>query len=173
MNPLVPSQTGGATSAGSRRGGPWATPFPPASTRAAKWLGSPSAFAASVAFVVGWAATGPHFHYSDTWQLIVNTVTSVVTFLMVFLIQNTQNREATALHLKLDELIRAADGARNRLVRLEDLDDEELEELEEEFRRLKRREERRGRVGKPGPAGGRGPPADSAGGGAPPPGRGA
>src|SRR3954469_7339606 len=134
MNPLVPSQRGGTPSTAGRR----SSLFRRASTKTAKWLGSPSAFAASVAFVVLWAATGPHFRYSDTWQLIVNTVTSVVTFLMVFLIQNTQNREATALHLKLDELIRAVDGARNRMVRLEDLDDEELEKLEEEFRRLKR-----------------------------------
>ena len=141
MNSLLPSQHGGGRSTGGKR----SSLFRRASTRTAKWLGSPSAFAASVAFVVGWAATGPHFHYSDTWQLIVNTVTSVVTFLMVFLIQNTQNREATALHLKLDELIRAMDGARNRLVRLEDLDDEELEQLEEEFRRFKRHEERRER----------------------------
>jgi low affinity Fe/Cu permease len=138
MNSMFPFHQAGVSTPSGKR----SSLFRRASTRTAKWLGSPSAFAASVAFVVIWAATGPHFGYSDTWQLIVNTVTSVVTFLMVFLIQNTQNREATALHLKLDELIRAMDGARNRLVRLEDMEDEELEKLEEEFRLVQRREER-------------------------------
>jgi len=84
-----------------------------------------------------WAVSGPFFHFSDTWQLIINTATTVVTFLMVFLIQNTQNRDAKAIHLKLDELIRSVKGARNRLVCLESLSDAELAELEKEFTRLR------------------------------------
>ena len=80
--------------------------------------------------------TGPAFHYSDTWQLIINTGTTIVTFLMVFLIQNTQNRDAKAVHLKLDELIRAMKGARNKMVDLEKLSDDELQALEKEFHRL-------------------------------------
>jgi low affinity Fe/Cu permease len=83
-----------------------------------------------------WAITGPIFNFSDTWQLIINTGTTIVTFLMVFLIQNTQNRDAKAIHLKLDELIKAVKGARTRLVDLEDLSDEELEKLQGEFKRL-------------------------------------
>ena len=81
-------------------------------------------------------ATGPKFHLSDTWQLIINTGTTIITFLMVFVIQNTQNRDAKAVHLKLDELIRALKGARNKLVDLEKLSDEDLKELEQEFQRL-------------------------------------
>jgi low affinity Fe/Cu permease len=90
-------------------------------------LGSPLAFATAILIIIVWAALGPTFHYSDTWQLIINTGTTIVTFLMVFLIQNTQNRDSKAVHLKLDELIRALAGARNRLVDLEELSDEELE----------------------------------------------
>ena len=106
------------------------------SHRVAKGVGSSWAFVGAVVVIVVWAATGPLFHYSDTWQLVINTSTTIVTFLMVFLIQNTQNRDAVALHLKLDELIRAVEGARNRLVNLEDLADEELEALRQEFLRL-------------------------------------
>ena len=84
-----------------------------------------------------WLITGPTFHFSDTWQLIINTATTIITFLMVFLIQNTQNRDAKAVHLKLDELIRAIKDARNELVDLEDLSDEELKKLEEQFRRTR------------------------------------
>jgi len=86
--------------------------------------------------IVTWAVTGPLFHFSDTWQLVINTGTTIVTFLMVFLIQNTQNRDALAIHLKLDEVIRALKGARNQLVDIEELSDEELEKLRREFRRL-------------------------------------
>jgi low affinity Fe/Cu permease len=96
-------------------------------------VGSVWAFVFSVAVVIGWAATGPLFHYSDTWQLVINTSTTIVTFLMVFLIQSTQNRDAKAIHLKLDELIRAVAGARNDLVDLEELSEEELEKLAKEF----------------------------------------
>lgn len=107
------------------------------SSLAARALGSPWAFAFGAAFIVAWAVSGHWFHYSDTWQLIINTATSVVTFLAVFLIQNTQNREAGAMHLKLDELIRAVEGTRKGLVHLEDLDDDQLEYLEAQFRRLR------------------------------------
>lgn len=99
-------------------------------------LGSPLAFAIAILIILVWAALGPTFHYSDTWQLIINTGTTIVTFLMVFLIQNTQNRDSKAVHLKLDELIRALAGARNQLVDLEELSDEELEKIEQEFKRL-------------------------------------
>ena len=88
-----------------------------------------------------WLITGPTFHFSDTWQLIINTATTIITFLMVFLIQNTQNRDAKAVHLKLDEIIRAIKGARNELVDLEDLSDEDLKKLEEQFRRMRTRAE--------------------------------
>jgi low affinity Fe/Cu permease len=84
-----------------------------------------------------WAVTGPLFHYSDTWQLVINTSTTIVTFLIVFLIQNTQNRDTKAVHLKLDELLRGVKGARTSLVNLESLSDQELEHLQKEFERLK------------------------------------
>jgi low affinity Fe/Cu permease len=99
-------------------------------------VGSPWAFTLALVVILVWAVTGPIFHFSDTWQLVINTGTTIVTFLMVFLIQNTQNRDAIAIHLKLDELIRAMKGARNKLVDLEELSDEELEALRQEFRRL-------------------------------------
>jgi low affinity Fe/Cu permease len=99
-------------------------------------VGSPWAFTVACATIIVWAVTGPLFHFSDTWQLVINTGTTIVTFLMVFLIQNTQNRDALAIHLKLDELIRALKGARNQLVDIEELSDEELHKLQREFRRL-------------------------------------
>jgi low affinity Fe/Cu permease len=104
-------------------------------------LGSPWAFVMALLVIVVWAITGPTFHYSDTWQLIINTGTTIVTFLMVFLIQNTQNRDAKAVHLKLDELIRALGPARNRLVDLEKLSDDELKALETEFEKLRKKAE--------------------------------
>ena len=100
-------------------------------------LGTAWAFIGSLIIIAVWGLTGPMFHFSDTWQLIINTGTTIVTFLMVFLIQNTQNRDAKAMHLKLDELIRAIEGARNRLVDLEKLSDEELKQLEEQFTRVR------------------------------------
>src|SRR5207249_9929108 len=112
--------------------------------RTARTLGTAWAFCAAVAVIIVWGATGPTFHYSDTWQLIINTGTTIVTFLMVFLIQNTQNRDAKAVHLKLDELIRALKGARNNLVDLEGLSDEELKKLEEQFQRLRKKAEHDG-----------------------------
>ena len=109
--------------------------------RSAVMLGSAWAFAAAVLAILVWIVTGPTFHFSDTWQLIINTATTIITFLMVFLIQNTQNRDAKAMHLKLDELIRALKGARNQLVDLENLSDEDLKKLEDQFRRLRRQSE--------------------------------
>jgi low affinity Fe/Cu permease len=105
--------------------------------RSSMMLGSAWAFAGAVLVICIWIFTGPTFHFSDTWQLIINTATTIITFLMVFLIQNTQNRDAKAVHLKLDELIRAIKDARNELVDLEDLSDEELKKLEEQFRRTR------------------------------------
>jgi low affinity Fe/Cu permease len=107
-------------------------------------LGSAWAFAGAVLVIAVWLLTGPTFHFSDTWQLIINTATTIITFLMVFLIQNTQNRDAKAVHLKLDEMIRALKGARNKLVDLEDLSDEELKKLEEQFQRLRKKAEHNG-----------------------------
>ena len=102
-------------------------------------VGSPWAFVLAVIIVMTWVVTGPHFAYSDTWQLVINTGTTIVTFLMVFLIQNTQNRDAKAVHLKLDELIHGVRGARNSLIDLENLSDQELEVLQQQFERLRKR----------------------------------
>ena len=106
----------------------------------AQWLclavGRPAAFIVALASIIIWAALGPMFHFSDTWQLVINTATTIITFLMVFLIQNTQNRDTKAIHLKLDELLRGVAGARTSLVNLEQLSDEELERLQKQFERL-------------------------------------
>src|SRR3954453_1020364 len=99
--------------------------------------GSAWAFIAAVAIIVVWALTGPIFHFSDVWQLVINTGTTIITFLMVFLIQNTQNRDSKAIHLKLDELLHAVEGARNGMVDLEDMSDEDLKRLQAEFARLR------------------------------------
>src|SRR5262245_43615756 len=110
----------------------------------ARWaacvLGTPGGCVLACGTIVIWAVSGPLFGYSDTWQLIINTGTTIVTFLMVFLVQNTQNRDARALHLKLDELLRSIKPARNRLIDLENCTDEEIDEIEKQFRRLKRRQ---------------------------------
>jgi len=108
------------------------------SSKTAEWFGSPWAFFAAIFFLVVWVITGPLFHFSDTWQLIANTVTNVVTFLMVFVIQNSQNRDSKAIQLKLAELIRATEGTRNAMVTIEDLTDEQMERLREEFEKLGR-----------------------------------
>ncbi len=100
-------------------------------------VGSPWAFVIAVAVIGAWASCGPLFEYSTTWQLIVNTMTTILTFLMVFLIQNTQNRDAHAIHLKLDELIRAIEPARNSLIDIEDMEDEEIHLLNEEFKKFR------------------------------------
>ena len=109
------------------------------SKTAADALGTPSMFVANFLLILVWLAFGPIAHFSDSWQLIVNTGTTVLTYLAIFLIQNTQNRDSKAIHLKLDELISSVEGARNRLVDLQNLTDAELEEFEEEFRRLQLR----------------------------------
>jgi low affinity Fe/Cu permease len=109
------------------------------SIAAANALGSSWMFIANVFLILVWLFAGPFFHYSDTWQLVVNTATTVFTYLAVFLIQNTQNRDAKAIHLKLDELIKGVGGARTQLVNLETLSDEELESLQREFSRLQRK----------------------------------
>src|ERR1051326_967136 len=98
--------------------------------------GRPTAFIAAGMFIVAWAVTGPLFAFSDTWQLVINTGTTIITFLMVFLIQNTQNRDMAALHLKLDELIRVNESARNRLLTLEDMTDDELLQIKSAFGRI-------------------------------------
>jgi len=113
--------------------------------RSSVMLGSAWAFAGAVLVILVWLLTGPTFHFSDTWQLIINTGTTIVTFLMVFLIQNTQNRDAKATQLKLDEIIRAIKGARNTLVDLEDLSDEDLKKLEEQFQQLRKKAEHDGK----------------------------
>lgn len=97
-------------------------------------VGTPWAFLLALALIIGWIVSGPLFAYSDTWQLVINTATTIITFLMVFLIQNTQNRDAKAIHLKLDELIKVTKKARNSLVDLEDVSDEQLNKLEKEFK---------------------------------------
>jgi low affinity Fe/Cu permease len=103
----------------------------------AEMVGRSEAFLSAAFVVVLWSMTGPLFHFSDTWQLVINTGTTIVTFLMVFLIQNTQNRDAHAMHLKLDELIRANKGARNALLGLESMSDDELRRLQREFEELR------------------------------------
>ena len=106
----------------------------------ARALGSPWAFLGACAAVTSWALTGPRFHYSETWQIVVNTGTTIVTFLMVFLLQNTQMRDSTAIHLKLNELLRAVQEARTGLVNLETLPDAKIEELQAEFGEIARQE---------------------------------
>lgn len=101
--------------------------------------GTPWAFLIAVGIILVWVVTGPILDFSDTWQLVINTGTTIVTFLMVFLIQNTQNRDAKAVQLKLDEVIRGVEGARNRLVDLENLTDEDLDQLQTEFQHLRER----------------------------------
>ncbi len=104
--------------------------------RVSVWTGTATVFLGAVLVVIVWASTGPLFHYSDTWQLVINTGTTIVTFLMVFLIQNTQNRDGKAVQIKLDELLRATKGARQHYVSLEDLSDEELDQLNKEFQQI-------------------------------------
>lgn len=106
-------------------------------------MGSSWAFIAACLLVVGWAVSGPLFDYSTNWQLFINTGTTILTFLMVFLIQNTQNRDSKAVHLKMDELIYKTKSARNRLIDLEDLPDAELDELQKEFEKVQKAQQRR------------------------------
>jgi len=107
------------------------------SASTAHLVGTPGAFCAAVLLIVLWAASGPVFGFSDTWQLVINTSTTIITFLMVFLIQHTQNHDSEGLRLKLDELIRAIDTARNDFIEIEELDDEQLEAMHAEFERLR------------------------------------
>jgi low affinity Fe/Cu permease len=102
-----------------------------------QYLGSRWAFVVALGVILVWAASGPLFHYSDTWQLVINTGTTIVTFLMVFLIQNTQNRDAKAIHLKLNELIHAVDKARNQLIDVEKLSDAEIEEFSKRYEQIR------------------------------------
>ena len=106
------------------------------SSRVTAWTGTTSAFALAITTIVVWAASGPLFHYSDSWQLVINTGTTIITFLMVFLIQRTQNKDSLALQLKLNELVAAIEGASNRLIDVEDLDEKELQALHEYYGRL-------------------------------------
>lgn len=99
----------------------------------ARWAGKPQTFFGAVAIIVIWAVSGPFFGYNDTWQLVINTSTTIVTFLMVFIIQNSQNRDTAAMQIKLDELIVWLDGAREELLDLEELDEDKLEKLRKEF----------------------------------------
>jgi low affinity Fe/Cu permease len=112
-------------------------------SKAATLVGSPWTFIAATALIVAWGISGPFLGFSDLWQLSINTGTTIITFLMVFLIQNTQNRDAKAIHLKLDELLRGVKGARTGLVDLEDLTDEELAGLQKEFALLQKHYDRR------------------------------
>jgi low affinity Fe/Cu permease len=111
------------------------------------WTGSSWAFGFAVLIIVGWLVTGPIFHYSDTWQLVINTGTTIVTFLMVFLIQRTQNKDALAVHLKLNEIVAAVYGASNRLIDVEDLSEAELLKLHRYFRHLAMMAKRDGDLG--------------------------
>jgi low affinity Fe/Cu permease len=99
-------------------------------------MGSPVSFISALVLLLAWGISGPIFDFSDTWQLAINTTTTIITFLMVFLIQNTQNRDAKAIHLKLDELILSMQGARNTLVNLEELSDDQIEQLQKQFRQI-------------------------------------
>jgi low affinity Fe/Cu permease len=111
--------------------------------RASLLVGSRWAFTTAVLIILFWGLSGPYFHFSDTWQLVVNTATTIVTFLIVFLIQNTQNRDARAIHLKLDEIIHALRGARNEMIQIENLSDADLETLSKNFEKIRAECERR------------------------------
>ncbi|MBK8500002.1 MAG: low affinity iron permease family protein [Flavobacteriales bacterium] len=116
------------------------SPFTRFAKRTSTYTGKPITFIIAVGVIVIWAITGPLFHYSDTWQLVINTSTTIITFLMVFLIQNTQNRDTEALQIKLDELIRAMEQANNSLLDLEEMDDKELDRIREEYAVLARKD---------------------------------
>jgi low affinity Fe/Cu permease len=113
--------------------GAWYTSF---AKRASRFCGRPGTFVLAMLVIAAWLVTGPIFHYSDTWQLVINTSTTIITFLMVFLIQNTQNRDTEAMQVKLDELIRATQGAHNALLDLEELDEEEIQAFRKRYEGL-------------------------------------
>jgi len=121
--------------------------------RFAKWAsrvtGRPFSFTVAVGVIVTWLVTGPLFHFSDTWQLIINTATTIITFLMVFLIQNTQNRDTEAMQIKLDELIRSTKGAHNALLDLEELEEKSLDQFRDQYEALARKALRELHKGKP------------------------
>ena len=117
--------------------------------KVASWAGRPLAFVVALAVVILWGVTGPLFGWSDTWQLVINTGTTIVTFLMVFLIQNTQNRDAEAVHLKLDELLRTTEGAHNALLDLENLEQAELDSIRVDYEKLAARARAGLQQGKP------------------------
>ena len=117
-------------------------------TNAANWVGTKWAFLIAILIIVLWLGSGPLFHYSDTWQLIINTGTTVVTFLVVFLIQNTQNRDARAIHLKLDEIIKSIDQAHNEMIDIEHFSDEELQKLSERYHKVREECENRSKRSK-------------------------
>jgi low affinity Fe/Cu permease len=106
-------------------------------TKAANWVGTKWAFLVALVVIALWLVSGPYFHYSDTWQLIINTGTTVITFLVVFLIQNTQNRDARAIHLKLDEIIKSIDQAHNEMIDIEHLSDEDLQKLADKYQKVR------------------------------------
>jgi low affinity Fe/Cu permease len=118
------------------------------SSAASAWLGSKWAFVGAVVIIVGWAVIGPIFHYSNTWQLVINTGTTIVTFLMVFLIQNTQNRDARAINLKLDELILSITAAGNQMMDIEKLSDKELDVLQARYEKIRAAALKRDKNGK-------------------------
>jgi len=122
-------------------------------SRFAKWAsrvtGRTFTFAMAVGVIIAWLATGPLFHFSDTWQLIINTATTIITFLMVFLIQNTQNRDTEAIQIKLDELIRSTNGAHNALLDLEELEEESLDQFRSQYEALARKARMELHKGKP------------------------
>ncbi len=126
----ISAETSTMVATGSDRFGKFAA-------RSSHYLGSRWAFVVAIGVIVVWGLTGPIFHYSDTWQLVINTGTTIVTFLMVFLIQNTQNRDARAIHLKLNELIHAVDKAKNQMIDVENLSDLELEELTKTYEKIR------------------------------------
>jgi low affinity Fe/Cu permease len=125
--------------------GAWYTTF---AKRASRFCGRPGTFVLALLVIAAWVVTGPIFHYSDTWQLVINTSTTIVTFLMVFLIQNTQNRDTEAMQVKLDELIRATQGAHNALLDLEELDEEEILAFRKRYEALAAKSRRNQEQGK-------------------------
>jgi low affinity Fe/Cu permease len=116
------------------------SPFTRFAKKTSTFTGRPATFIVAVLIILVWAITGPLFNYSDTWQLVINTSTTIITFLMVFLIQNTQNRDTEALQIKLDELIRAMETANNSLLDLEEMDDKELDRIRETYTALARKQ---------------------------------
>lgn len=130
----VTKNGGNGNGAAARPSSTMASKFSHFAQKTAVWTGHPIAFLLAIITIVAWVVTGPMFHYSDTWQLVINTGTTIVTFLMVFLIQNTQNRDMLAVQLKLSELVLAMKGAENRYAAIEDLSDEELQELHDDCR---------------------------------------